>query len=74
MTTQTIRRERGFLDTRRVGEQPEKRGSGPVRRVLREAGETLRGTFEAPLRYVLSPRGDNSLCALNERIRRDIGL
>ncbi len=74
MTTQTIRRDRGFLDTRRTSEKAATRGSGPVRNFLREAGETLRGTFEAPLRYALSPEADSSLERLGKTIRRDIGL
>lgn len=74
MTTQTIRRDRGFHDTRALEEKPATHGSGPMRNFLREAGESLRGTFEAPLRYVLSPRGDSALQTLNEAIRRDIGL
>jgi hypothetical protein len=74
MTTQTIRREPDFLDNHRLGEIRAKRGSGPMREFLREAGETLRGIFEAPLRYVMSPRADNSLHSLDETTRRDIGL
>ncbi len=74
MTTHTIRKERGFLDTRLVTGNPEKRGSGPVREFLREAGQTLRGAFEAPLRQALSTRSQKSLDSLDNAIRRDIGL
>ncbi len=74
MTTQTIRRERGFLDTRRKSVRTASRRSGPVRNLLREVGAVLRGTFEAPLRYTLSPRADRSLEALDDGIRRDIRL
>lgn len=74
MTTQTIRRERGFLDTRVSGQRSATRGSGPILEFLRETRKTLLGTFEAPLRYVLSPRGDRSLERLGETTRRDIGL
>ncbi|HSS64444.1 MAG TPA: hypothetical protein VLS27_08410, partial [Gammaproteobacteria bacterium] len=64
---------RGFLDTRGVHLRSAARPSGPVRNLLREARETLRGTFEAPLRYALSPRADGSLQALDPATRRDIG-
>ena len=74
MTTQTIRRERGFIDTRVSDRRSATRGSGPIREFLRETGKTLIGTFEAPLRYALSPRGDRSLERLSEATRRDIGL
>ncbi len=74
MTTQTIRRERDFLDTRLSGQRSAPRGSRPVRAFLSEAARTLRGTFEAPLRYVLSPQGDRSLERLSDTTRRDIGL
>lgn len=74
MTTQTISKERGFLDTRLAGRRSASRGSGAIRAFLSEAGTTFMGTFECPLRYVLSPRGDRSLERLNEATRRDIGL
>jgi hypothetical protein len=74
MTTQTMRRERGFLDTRGVHVKTAARGSGPVRNLLREAGQVLRGAFEAPLRYALSPRADSALQALDPATRRDIGV
>ncbi|MDH3314925.1 MAG: hypothetical protein OER43_04035 [Gammaproteobacteria bacterium] len=74
MTTQTIRKERGFLGTRLLAGNPATRGSGPVREFLREAGETLRGAFEAPLRQALSTRTQKSLDSLGNAIRRDIGL
>ena len=74
MTTQTIRRERGFLDTRLSGQRSAARRSGLIRGFLSEAAQTLMGTFEAPLRYVLSPRGDRSLERLSETTRRDVGL
>ena len=74
MTTQTIRKERGFLDTRHSVGQSASRGSGPIRAFLSEAGATFMGTFESPLRYVLSLRGDRSLERLSEATRRDIGL
>ncbi len=74
MTTQTISKERGFLDNRLSGRRSASRGSGPIRAILSEAGAALMGTFEAPLRYVLSPRGDRSLERLSEATRRDIGL
>lgn len=73
MTTQTIRKERGFLDTRPVAGRPAMRGSGPIRDFLREAGETLRGAFEAPLRQALGEPADRSLESLNEATLRDIG-
>lgn len=74
MSTQTMRRERGFLDTRAVQPKIEARASGPVRSFLREARETLRGALEGPLRYALSPRADGSLQALDPATRRDIGV
>lgn len=74
MSTQTIRNEQGFLDTRRVREGAPTRGFGRVRGVLGEAAGTLRGIFEAPLRYALGPQGDEALQALDETTRRDIGL
>ena len=74
MTTQTVCKERGFLDTRLSSRRSTPRGSGPIRGFLSEAGQTLMGTFEAPLRYVLSARGDRSLERLNDTTRRDIGL
>lgn len=74
MTTQTISKERGFLDTRLSGRRSASRGSGPIRAFLSEAGTTFMGTFESPLRYLLSPRGDRSLERLSEATRRDIGL
>lgn len=74
MSTQTMRRERGFLDTRGVDTRRAARPSGPVRNILREAGETLRGAFDAPLRYATSPRADDALQALSPAIRRDIGV
>jgi len=74
MTTQTMRRERGFLDTRPVRERSATRGSGRVRNILREAGETIRGTFEAPLRYATGSRSDKTLQALDPATRRDIGV
>ncbi len=74
MTTRTICKERGFLDTRVAGQRSAPRGSGPIRAFLSETGQTLRGAFEAPLRYVLSAEGDRSLERLSETTRRDIGL
>ncbi len=74
MTTHTIRRERDFLETHEVSETAGKRRSGPVREFLREAGASIRGIFEAPLRHVMGPRADNSLHSLDETMRRDIGL
>lgn len=74
MTTRTICKERGFLDTGLSGQRSASRGSGHIRAFLSEAGQTLKGTFEAPLRYVLSPRGERSLERLSETTRRDIGL
>jgi hypothetical protein len=74
MTTQTIRRERDFLDPRGLAEITAKRRSGPIRGFFREAGETIRGIFEAPMRHVMDPRADNSLHSLDETTRRDIGL
>ena len=74
MTTQTICKERGFLDTRLSNRRSVLRGSGPIRAFLSEAAATLMGAFESPLRYVLSPRGDRLLERLSETTRRDIGL
>lgn len=74
MTTQTIGRQSGFLDTRRVGERRAIRRSGSIRAFLREAVETLRGAFEAPLRQALEIQADPSLAPLNQATRRDIGL
>jgi hypothetical protein len=73
MATRTMRRERGFIDTRGVYLEAATRASAPVGNVLREAAQTLRGAFEAPLRYALSPRADGSLQALDPATRRDIG-
>jgi len=74
MTTQTIRRERDFLDPHGLGEIKAKRAYGPLRGFLREAAETLRGIFGAPLRHVMGPRADSSLDSLDQTTRRDIGL
>ncbi len=74
MTTQTIRKERGFLDTRAVSEGRATRGAGSTRDFLREAGATLVGVFEAPLRWALGPRAHDALESLDRHTRRDIGL
>ena len=73
MTTQTIRTQGGFLDTRAAA-APSTRRSGTVRAFLREAGETLRGAFEAPFRQAFRTGADPALAPLDPATRRDIGL
>lgn len=74
MTTQTLRKERGFLNTGlRVRGSARHRPAG-LGSVLRETGEMLRGAFEAPVRQALQSKDLDALADLDEATRRDIGL
>ena len=74
MSSHSIRREHGFLDTGRLVRTHAAIRSGPFTELLMEAGEMLRGVFEAPLRRAGQTTGYGEVAALPRHLKKDIGL
>ena len=74
MSSVSIRRERGYLDTGRLARTPAAARPNPVASFLSEAGEMLRGAIEAPLRLAEYRAMSRDLDGLQDDLRKDIGL
>jgi len=74
MSSHSIRREHGFLDTGRFVGTPAVPRASAVREFLMEAGDMLRGSIEAPLRRAGRIAGYRELEGLQDDLKKDIGL
>lgn len=73
MSIGVVRKESGFLDTGLRIRRPRRPSPGPLRQLLGEAGEMLRGAIGAPLRHA-QVAADHGLERLSPKLRKDIGL
>lgn len=74
MSSYSIRREHGFLDTGRLVRTHAAPRPVPLTELLMEAGEMLRGALEAPLRRAGQTADYRDVAALPEHLKKDIGL
>lgn len=74
MSSHSIRREHGFLDTGRLARTPAAAWPGAVKEFLLETGDMLRGALEAPLRRAGRIADYRELDGLQGDLKKDIGL
>ncbi len=74
MSSHSIPDERGFLDTGGLVRTPASGRPNPLAELLSEAGEMLRGAFDAPLRRAEQHANIRELDGLQDDLRKDIGL
>lgn len=74
MSSHSIRREHGFLDTGRLARTHAAPGRISVTELLRETADMLRGAVEAPLRSAGLVADYRELAVLPDHLRKDVGL
>lgn len=74
MSTGTLRKQSGFLDTGLKVRRSRHVTPDPLRQLLGEAGEMIRGAFEAPLRHAERVAAHRGLERLSPDLRTDIGV
>lgn len=74
MSTGTLHKQSGFLDTGLKVRTPRRASPGPLRQLLGEAVGMFRGAFEAPLRHAERVAAHRGLERLSPHLRKDIGV